>query len=64
MTKDKALTIAAANRIAAGLVTVSKDENDPSLWTVDGTGWREAHEPMSEVAWLKFLYESFDLVAI
>ena len=56
---DKSLTIDQANRIADGLVIVSIDPVDQTLWRVDGDGFVEAHEPMSETLWRRLL-RSYD----
>lgn len=52
---DRKLTIDQANRIADGLVTVSTNPVDPTLWQVEGDGLLEAHEPMSETLWRRML---------
>ena len=52
---SRKLTIEEANRIADGLVTVTPDEIDPTLWHVQADGIAEAHEPMSEILWRRML---------
>ena len=52
---DKPLSIEQANRLARGLVRVSADPIDPSLWRVADDEATEAHEPMTAGAWLAFL---------
>lgn len=63
MTKPKknitknVLTIAQANRLAAGRIHVSQDDVDATLWAISGDGFLEAHEPMDRAAWETFLKE-------
>ncbi len=54
---DKELTIDQANRIAAGRVTVSVDPVDAELWRIEDADAVEAHEPMTQAAWRRFLTE-------
>ena len=52
---DRPLTIRQANHTAAGLVRVSVDPVDPTLWRVEDDGATEAHEPMTRDEWVAFL---------
>ena len=52
---DKPLSIEQADRLARGLVRVSADPIEASLWRVAGDEATEAHEPMTAGAWLAFL---------
>jgi len=54
---DSKLTIDQANRIADGLVTVSVDPIDAELWRVEDDDAVQAHEPMAESEWQRFLAE-------
>ena len=52
---DKPLSIRDANRLARGIVRVSADPIDLSLWRVEDDEAVQAHEPMTASAWLAFL---------
>ena len=49
--RERILTAEEAHRIANGLVTVTPDPVDPSLWQVEAHGIIETHEPMTEPQW-------------
>ena len=52
---ERPLTIAQANRSAAGKAHVSVDPVDPTLWRVEDDDRTEAHEPMTRRQWMEFL---------
>ena len=55
MKTNAPISIAEANRIAAGKVRVSVDDVDSSLWRVEDDDAVEAHEPMNAAQWRAFL---------
>ena len=52
---DQPLSIRDANRLARGVIRVSADSVDPSLWRVEDGQAIQAHEPMTASEWLAFL---------
>ena len=52
---DEPLTIRDATRLARGVVRVSADPVDPSLWRVEDDEAAQAHEPMTASEWLASL---------